>query len=128
MPAAMGMAIAINFQMSDNQAAITGILWADEVNSVLKACNPKIGIAVTALHNHMLYDNPRLFMMHFLADIYPEKLAKTLKSVLDKTNSKSNIRSKGSSCLKVMFFWTNTFTSPFQHTLLLNYKGRAKRI
>lgn len=89
MPAAMGMAIAINFQMSDNQAAITGdfVLLADEVNPVLKALTEN-GIAVTALHNHMLYDNPRLFMMHFWAVDDPEKLAKGLKSALDKTNSK----------------------------------------
>lgn len=89
MPAVMGMAIAINFQMSDNKAAITGdfVLLADEVNPVLKALTEN-GIAVTALHNHMLYDNPRLFMMHFWAVDDPEKLAKGLKSALDKTNFK----------------------------------------
>lgn len=46
------------------------------------------GIAVTALHNHMLYDNPRLFMMHFWAVDDPGKLAKGLKAALDLTNSK----------------------------------------
>jgi len=42
----------------------------------------------TAIPNHMLYDNPRLFMMHFWAVDEPGKLAKGLKEALDKTNSK----------------------------------------
>jgi hypothetical protein len=89
MPPYMGMAIAINFQMSENKTAITGdfVLLADEVNPVLKALTDN-GIAVTALHNHMLYDNPRLFMMHFWAVNDPGKLAKGLKAALDLTNSK----------------------------------------
>lgn len=89
MPPYIGMATAINFQMSDNKTAITGdfVLLADEVNPVLKALTDN-GIAVTAIHNHMLYDNPRLFMMHFWAVDDPAKLAKGLKAALDLTNSK----------------------------------------
>jgi hypothetical protein len=89
MPAYMGMAIAINFQMSDSKAAITGdfVLLDKEVNPVLKALTDN-GIAVTAIHNHMLYDNPRLFMMHFWAVDDPGNLAKGLKAALDLTNSK----------------------------------------
>ncbi len=89
MPSYIGMATAINFQMEGNKAAITGdfVLLADEVNPVLKALTEN-GIAVTAIHNHMLYDNPRLFMMHYWAVDDPEKLAKGLKAALDKTNSK----------------------------------------
>lgn len=89
MPPAIGMATGVNFQMNGNKAAITGdfVLLADEVNPVIKALTEN-GIAVTALHNHMLYDNPRLFMMHFWAIDDPEKLAKGIKAALDKTNSK----------------------------------------
>jgi Domain of Unknown Function (DUF1259) len=89
MPAYMGMATGINFQMSENKAAITGdfVLLASEVNPVAKALTEN-GIQVTAIHNHMLYDNPRLFMMHFWAVDEPGKLAKGLKEALDKTNSK----------------------------------------
>ncbi len=89
MPASMGMATAINFQMSENKAAITGdfVLLDKEVNPVMKALTDN-GVAVTALHNHMLYDNPRLFMMHFWAVDDPAKLAKGLKAALDKTNTK----------------------------------------
>jgi len=65
MPPAIGMATGINFQMDGAVAGITGdfVLLADEVNPVVKALTEN-GIAVTAIHNHMLYDDPRLFMMH----------------------------------------------------------------
>jgi hypothetical protein len=89
MPASMGMATAINFQMQGNKAAITGdfVLLADEVNEVARALVEN-GITPTAIHNHMLRDNPRLFMMHFWAVDDPGKLAAGLKAALDKTNSK----------------------------------------
>jgi hypothetical protein len=89
MPPFIGMATGINFQMDGSRAAITGdfVLLADEVNPVIKALTEN-GIAVTAIHNHMLYDEPRLFMLHFWAVDAPEKLAKGLKAALDKTNSK----------------------------------------
>jgi len=89
MPPSMGMATAINFQMEGNRAAITGdfVLLADEVTPVVKALTEN-GIMPTAIHSHMLHDEPRLFMMHFWAVDEPEKLAKGLKAALDKTNSK----------------------------------------
>ncbi|MEP6514056.1 MAG: DUF1259 domain-containing protein [Parafilimonas sp.] len=89
MPPAIGMATAINFQMDGNRAGITGdfVLLADEVSPVIKALTEN-GITPTAIHNHMLYDEPRLFMMHFWAVGDPEQLAKGLKAALDKTNSK----------------------------------------
>lgn len=89
MPPSMGMATSINFQIAGNRAAITGdfVLLADEVNPVVKALTEN-GITVTAIHSHMLHDEPRLFMMHFWAVDNPEKLAKGLKAALDKTNSK----------------------------------------
>ena len=89
MPPSMGMATAINFQMNGHNAAITGdfVLLADEVNPVVKALIEN-GITPTAIHSHMLKDEPRLFMMHFWAVDNPEKLARGLKAALDKTNSK----------------------------------------
>lgn len=89
MPPSIGMATGINFQMEGDKAGITGdfVLLANEVNPVVKALTEN-GIVVTAIHNHMLFDDPRLFMMHFWAVDDPEKLAKGLKAALDKTNSK----------------------------------------
>jgi hypothetical protein len=45
------------------------------------------GIEVTALHSHMLDEQPRLFFMHFWANDDALKLAKTLRSALDQTNA-----------------------------------------
>jgi hypothetical protein len=89
MPPSIGMATGINFQMDGKNAGITGdfVLLANEVNPVVKALTEN-GIIVTAIHNHMLYDDPRLFMLHFWAVSDPEKLATGLKAALDKTNSK----------------------------------------
>ncbi|CAN5795275.1 DUF1259 domain-containing protein [soil metagenome] len=89
MPAAMGMATAINFQMIGNKVAATGdfVLLAAEVNEVVKALTAN-GIVVTAVHNHMLFDEPRLFMLHFWGVGNAEDIAKGLKAALIKTNSK----------------------------------------
>jgi hypothetical protein len=87
-PVAMGSAEAMNFQPTgDGKAAITGdlVLTAQEVNPVLHALRDS-GIEVTALHNHMLDDEPRLFFMHFWAHDDAAKLAKGLRNALDKVN------------------------------------------
>jgi len=87
-PTSMGTAIAINFQPTDGgKAAITGdfVLIASEVNPVLQALREN-GIEVTAIHNHMLNDQPHLFFMHFWANDDAGKLARGLKAALDKVN------------------------------------------
>jgi hypothetical protein len=83
-PPAMGSAIAINFQPTGGgKAAITGdfVLAAAEVAPVMTALRDN-GIEVTALHNHMLGDEPRLFFMHFWANDDAKKLATGLKAAL----------------------------------------------
>ena len=87
-PVAMGSAEAINFQPTGaGKAAITGdfVLIGEEVNPVLRALREN-GIEVTALHNHMLDDQPRLFFMHFWANDDAAKLAQGLRAALDKVN------------------------------------------
>ncbi len=89
-PPAMGTAIAINFQPTGRgKAAITGdfVLLAQEVNPVLRALREH-GIAVTALHNHMLEDDPHLFYMHFWAIDDAATLARGLRAALDHVNTK----------------------------------------
>ena len=89
-PPSMGVATAINFQPSGNgRAAITGdfVLLGSEVNPVIAALREN-GIQVTALHSHMLTEEPRLFFMHFWANDDAGKLAQGLRAALDKTNSK----------------------------------------
>jgi hypothetical protein len=87
-PPPMGSANAINFQPSGGgKAAITGdfVLIAKEVNPVLRALRDH-GIEVTAIHNHMLNDEPRLFFMHFWANDDAKKLAEGLKAALAQIN------------------------------------------
>ena len=88
-PASMGLATAINFQPTDpGHAAVTGdfVLLAAEVNPVIETLRAN-GIAVTALHSHMLEDSPRLFFMHFWANDDAITLARGLRAALDRTNS-----------------------------------------
>ncbi|HEY6970031.1 MAG TPA: DUF1259 domain-containing protein [Candidatus Angelobacter sp.] len=89
-PGSMGLATALNFQSTGGgKAAITGdfVLIGTEVNPVIQALRSN-GIEVTALHSHMLDEQPRLFFMHFWANDDAAKLAKGLRAALDKTNSK----------------------------------------
>src|SRR5215469_5095885 len=87
-PPPMGSANAINFQPTGGgKAAITGdfVLIAGEVNPVLKALREH-GIEVTAIHNHMLDDQPHLYFMHFWANDDAKKLAEGLKAALAQIN------------------------------------------
>lgn len=91
-PYTMGTGQAINFQPTGGgKAAITGdfVLIAKEVNPVLKTLRDN-GIDVTALHSHMLEDQPRLFYMHFWANDDAQKLARSLKAALSKVNLAKN--------------------------------------
>ncbi|TLG71883.1 DUF1259 domain-containing protein [Methylocystis sp. B8] len=85
---AMGVANAINFQPTGaGKAVITGdiVATAKEVEPLLKALQSN-GIEVTALHNHMLGDEPRLFFVHFWANADAVGLAKGLKAALAVTH------------------------------------------
>jgi Domain of Unknown Function (DUF1259) len=87
--APLGAAIGINFQPTGGgKAAITGdfVLTNDEVNPVIKALRSN-GIDVTAVHSHMLDEQPRLFFLHFWANDDALKLARGLRAALDKATS-----------------------------------------
>jgi len=86
-PTAMGSANAINFQPTNGgKAAITGdfVMTSNEVNPMIKALRAN-GIEVTALHSHMLTEQPRVFFMHFWANDDALKLAGGIRSALDKS-------------------------------------------
>lgn len=85
----MGVATGINFQPTGGgKAAITGdfVLVGNEVNPVINALRTN-GIEVTAVHSHMLDEQPRLYFLHFWANDDALKLAKGLRAALDKTAS-----------------------------------------
>ncbi len=88
-PSALGTSMPINFQMVGKKAATTGdfVLMADEVNPVIKALSEN-GIQITAVHNHMLRETPRLFFLHFWGYDTPERLAGGIKAALQHVNAK----------------------------------------
>jgi len=89
-PPSMGTATAINFQPTGHgKAAISGdfVMTPNEVNKVIRALRHG-GIDVTALHSHMLDEQPRLFFMHFWANADAKQLASTLRAALDEMNVK----------------------------------------
>ncbi len=88
-PPTMGVASGMNFQAVGDRVATTGdfVLLASEVNPVIRELEAH-GIAVTALHSHMLTETPRLFFMHFWAVNTPEKVGEGLKAALEKVHTK----------------------------------------
>lgn len=83
-PPSMGVATGINIQPIDSAHAVaTGdfVLLAGQVNPVIRALRAN-GIAVTALHSHMLGESPRLFFMHFWAEDSTAKVLAGLKAAL----------------------------------------------
>jgi hypothetical protein len=88
----MGINSGIGFQPTGaGKAAITGdfVLVGTEVNPVVKALRTN-GIEVTAIHSHMLTEQPRIIFMHFWANDDALKMARGLREALDKTASKPN--------------------------------------
>jgi len=94
--AVLGLATGINFQpTSAGKAAITGdfVLAPTEVNPVIHALRAN-GIEVTALHSHMLDEQPRLFFMHFWANDDALKLARGVRAALDKMANAESVGRK----------------------------------
>ena len=87
---AAGVGEAINFQAADSgNVATTGdfVLTAEEVNPVISALQEH-SIQVTALHSHMLTEQPRLFFMHFWCVGSPESVGAGIKAALSKVQTK----------------------------------------
>jgi hypothetical protein len=86
-PGPTGMANGINFQPTGGgKAAITGdfLVTGDEVNPLIRTLRAN-GIEVTAIHSHMLDEQPRMFFIHFWANDDAQKLARGIRAALDKT-------------------------------------------
>ena len=87
---AQGVAESINFQEAGTgKVATTGdfVLTAGEVNPVISALEEH-HISVTALHSHMLTEQPRLFFMHFWAVGTPGSVAEGIKAALARVSVK----------------------------------------
>lgn len=89
-PPAAGVAESINFQEAESgKVATTGdfVLTGEEVNAVISELHDH-HISVTALHSHMLAEEPRLFFMHFWSVGTPESLGAGIKAALSKISVK----------------------------------------
>jgi hypothetical protein len=94
-PPAMGVATSINIQPTMNGRAVaTGdfVLLPREVNPVIRALRSH-GIAVTALHSHLLMDEPHVLFMHFWGDDDAVALARGLRAALDAERGTRTARS-----------------------------------
>lgn len=59
------------------------VLFQDEVNPVMSVALDN-GLAVTALHNHFFYDEPKVYFMHICGEGSSENLATAVKKVWGK--------------------------------------------
>ena len=87
-PASMGLGTVINLQPTTGGRAVTTgdfVLTAAEITPVLRALSES-GIDVTALHNHLGQEEPRLFFLHFWGNGDALALVRGLKRALDRSN------------------------------------------
>lgn len=87
-PPSIGLATAINFQpTTQGRAVATGdfVLIGTEVTPVLSELRQH-GIEVTAIHNHLTDEQPRLFFMHFWGNGQATVLGSGLRAALDHMN------------------------------------------
>src|SRR5215216_692109 len=86
MPPFMGLTSWAAFAPGvDAEAIVAGdiVLFEDEVNPVMSAALDS-GLAVTALHNHFFFDQPRVYFMHIGGEGALEKLAQGVRAAFDK--------------------------------------------
>jgi hypothetical protein len=87
MPPFMGLTSWAAFKpgMQDGQAMVMGdiVLFQDEVNPAMSAALDN-SLAVTALHNHFFYDEPKVYFMHIGGEGTAEQLATGVRKVLDR--------------------------------------------
>ena len=87
-PPSLGLATSINLQPTTRGRAVaTGdfVLIDSEITPVLTELRHH-GIEVTALHNHLTGEQPRLFFMHFWGNGDAVALSRGLRAALDRMN------------------------------------------
>ncbi|HKQ68017.1 MAG TPA: DUF1259 domain-containing protein [Polyangiaceae bacterium] len=62
------------------------VLFEDEIASALKSALEN-GLEVTALHNHFLFDQPRVFFMHIGGEGPADQLAKGVRAIVEATKA-----------------------------------------
>jgi uncharacterized protein DUF1259 len=86
MPPFMGLGTWAAFtQGSHSEAMVMGdtVLFEDEVNAAMSSAFEN-GLSVTALHNHFLFDRPKVYFMHIEGEGTTEQLAGAVRKLYDK--------------------------------------------
>src|SRR5438094_5476189 len=80
----MGLGTWAAFTGTKNGAMVMGdtVLFEDEVNFAMLAALDN-GLSVTALHNHFLFDQPKVFFMHIEGEGSVDQLAGAVKKMYD---------------------------------------------
>jgi hypothetical protein len=83
---ALGSWAAFKKPLNSEEAVAMGdlVLLGPEVNPVALALQAE-GFQITAIHNHLIGESPRVVYLHFDAMGDPQKLAKALRAALEKT-------------------------------------------
>ncbi|RSD26632.1 DUF1259 domain-containing protein [Mesobacillus subterraneus] len=86
-PETVELAFNFSFEKVDGQTVVIGelALLQEEVNPVLVELR-KGKLDISALHNHMMHEEPRIMYVHFQGMGDLEQQAKTIKSAIDKTS------------------------------------------
>ncbi len=84
MNASMGLNTWAAFAGTNERAHVAGdvAMTAKEVNPVIRALR-RGGIEITAVHNHMLNEEPRIFFLHYWGTGPAEKLAGNVREAFD---------------------------------------------
>jgi uncharacterized protein DUF1259 len=82
-------------RLEDGRTAITGELFVlpREVDPVVRALDEH-GLNVTAVHNHMVDDSPRMYWVHWYATGDGPELARGVAAALSHMNSERRSRSE----------------------------------
>jgi hypothetical protein len=85
MPPFMGLGTWAAFEGTTEKAIMMGdtVLFEDEVNPAMSAALDT-GLSVTALHNHFLLDEPKVYFMHIEGQDTVDNLAAAIRKVYDK--------------------------------------------
>jgi len=100
------------------------VLFQDEVNPVMSAALDN-GLAVTALHNHFFFDDPKVYFMHIGGEGPVDQLAKGVKAAFD---AGRQVRGKSAQPGKAFAGTIPTRSSVTPEALqkVLNTKGESK--
>lgn len=128
MPPFMGLGTWAAFtrqQAGDVMVMGDTVLFQDEVNPVMSVALDN-GLAVTALHNHFFYDEPKVYFMHISGAGGAEKLATAVRKVWDKVKEIRTANPKPANTFGLaLLSATNSITGKAIGDIL-GVKGQAK--